>query len=185
MVNKKGVETLGVIFVIFAALFILIILAICSYSFGLLDNTLSGLDLTVGNTTWNETYTAQLQPAIQTIETTIPQNVSIGVILGMVLCLLLVGSKVPAKSNLWIILDIFILIIAEIVAVAVSSTFRESLLHITPEFFTIFSTTLSATSKFILNLPTLTATIGVLVILATYIMRKEQKEEEMEVSLYQ
>lgn len=183
MEDKRGMNTLGLIFIIFSALFVLIILGIMSYSFGLVDNTFSSLNLNVGNTSWNQTYQEQMHPGIESLRTTGPQIMSVGIFFGMIFCLILVGIKSPSKSNLWIMLDLGILIIAELVAVIISNTFRESILNISPELLTVFSTTLSAGSKFILNLPTIIPTAGVLVIIGTYLFKKEDVEEEVDQNL--
>jgi len=185
MVNKKGMEVLGLIFIVFAALFILLILGIISLGAGKVDSVLSSLDLTVGNTTWNETYQSMVAPTMEAIETTIPTNMGIALLFGMIICLVFVASKSAPRSKLWIIIDIFILIVAEVIAVIISRSFKESILNISPEFFTIFTTTLSGSSKFILNLPTIIPTAGILVMLAIYVLRQEQKEEDLEVSVYQ
>jgi glucan phosphoethanolaminetransferase (alkaline phosphatase superfamily) len=180
MENKRGITTLGLVFIIFLAFFMLIILAVLSYSVGIADNRLSSLNLTIGNTTWNNTYQEVMHPGMETLRTTTPQIISIGTFFGMILCLLFVGISVRPKSNLWIILDIGILIVCEIVAVVISQTFRDSILHLNPELLTVFSGTLSTGSKFILNLPTIIPTAGVLVILATYLFNKEEVEEQTE-----
>jgi hypothetical protein len=183
MENKRGVTTLGLIVIIFLAFFILIILGVMSYGIGVADRSLSSLDLTIGNTTWNETYQEQMHSGMESLRTTGPQIMSIGMFFGMILCLLLVGINTKTKSNLWIMLDIGIIIIAEVVAVIISQTFRNSIMNISPELLTVFSTTLSAGSKFILNLPTIIPTVGVLVIIATYLFKKEEVEEEIDQSL--
>lgn len=180
MENKKGITNIGLILIIFLAFFMLIILAILSYSAGIVDTSLSSLNLTVGNTTWNQTYQEVMHPGMETLRTTTPQIMSIGTFLGMILCLLFVGIKVRPKSNIWIILDIGILIGCEIVAVVISQTFRDNILNISPELLTVFSGVLSTGSKFILNLPTIIPTVGVLVILVTYLFNKEELEEERE-----
>lgn len=180
MENKRGFETSGLIVIIFASLFILLILAIISFSAGKTDTILSQLTGTIGNMSLNDTYQQMVHPTIVTIQTTIPKTASILLILGMFICLFLVGTKVPSKSNLWIILDIVILIVVEVFAVMISLSFKNSLLNLSPEFFTIFSTTLSEASKFVLNLPTIIPIMGVLVMVATYILRRENVEEQQD-----
>ena len=185
MENKKGVTTIALIVVIFIAISLLVVLAIFSYALGLVDHTFLQIDLNVGNTSFNETYQELMQPGLQTLEITVPQNISIGVLLGLVFVLLIVGAKSPKKSNIWIILDIVVIIIAEVVAVAIKISFRDQILNLTPELYNVFTTTLQSGSKWILNLPTLIPTIGVLIIIATYILKKEVNENEDEGGFYQ
>ena len=107
-----------------------------------------------------------------------PRIISISTILGMILILLIIGMKTERKNNLWIILDLFIIIVAEIVAVAIKVNFEENILNLTPELYTIFTTTLAEGSKWILNMPTTIPIIGALIMLATYLLRKEEKGDE-------
>lgn len=185
MENKRGMESLGLIFIIFAALFVLIILGIMSYGMGVVDKSFSSLNLTIGKTTWNQTYQQQMHPGIESLRTTGPQIMSVGLFFGMIFCLILVGIKVPSRKNIWIMVDIAVLIVVEIVAVIISQTFRNNILSVSPELLTVFSTTLSAGSKFILNLPTIIPTAGIIVIIATYLFKKEDVEEEVDQNLEQ
>jgi hypothetical protein len=178
MENKKGVTTLALIVIIFFSLFLVIGLAIISYSAGLIDSQISKLDITLGNFSFNDTYQESMHPSMEVIETTGPQIVSIGVLLGMVIVMLFVGVKTEKKHNLWIILDIAIIIVAEIVAVYVKITFEDSIMNLSPEFYQIFITTLSAASKWILYMPTIIPTIGALIILATYAFKREEEPSE-------
>ncbi len=178
MENKKAYTTMMLIFLIFFALILLTSLAVFSYSLGLVDTQFSQLDFKIGNISFNESYQKLMHPGMVALSVTSPKMVSIGTILGLVLVLLIVGIKSKRKSNLWIILDIFIIIVAEIVAVAVKITFENYIINLTPELYVIFTTTLAASSKWILNLPTLIPTIGVLIMIATYILRREDKGDE-------
>lgn len=181
MKKRKGqVTTLGLILIIFLAFFLLILLAILSYGVGVFDTQLSKINLTVGNTTWNATYQEQMHPGMETLRTITPQMISLGVFFGMILVLMFVGVKVKSRSNLWIIADIGVIIVCELVAVAISSAFRNTILSISPQLLTVFSSTLSGGSKFILNLPTIIPTAGILVMLATYLFKKEAVEDDRE-----
>lgn len=178
MENKKGFTTLMLIFVVFFAIALLIFLAVLSLLFSTMDIQISQLDFMIGNQSFNETYQSLVHPGMVSLSVTVPRNISIGTLIGMVLVMLLVGMKSPRRSKLWIILDIFIIIVAEIVAVAIKITFENEILNLTPELFIIFSNTLAESSKWILNLPTIIPTLGALIILATYVLRREDREDE-------
>jgi hypothetical protein len=176
MENKKGVTTLALIAIIFFALFLIILLAIVSYAAGLFDSQISKLDINLGNFSFNETYQEAMHPSMEVIEVSGPRMISMGVLFGMVLLMLIVGAKTEKKHNLWIILDIVIIIVAEIIAVYIKTVFQDTIMNLSPELYQIFITTLSSASKWILNMPTIIPTVGVLIILATYVLKKEEDE---------
>jgi hypothetical protein len=184
MENKKGVTTLALIAIIFFALFLVILLAIISFSVGIFDSQISKLDITLGNFSFNETYQETMHPSMNVLEVTGPKMISIGTLLGMVLIMLLIGAKTEKKHNIWIILDIIIIIVAEIIAVYIKGIFQDTIMNLSPELYQIFITTLSESSKWILNMPTIIPTVGVLIILATYVLKRED-EETSEEGFYQ
>ncbi len=183
MGSGNGLPTMGLVIIVFVALFLLISLAVMSYGIGIADHSFSSLNLTIGNTTWNQTYQQQMHPGMESLRTTGPQIISIGTFFGMILCLFFVSVKVKGKSNIWVIADIAIIIVSELVAVAISHAFRDNIMSISPELLTVFSTTLSTGSKFILNLPAIIPTVGIIVMLGTYLFKKEEVEDEREQSV--
>jgi hypothetical protein len=78
---------------------------------------------------------------------------------------------------MWILLDIFILIIAEAIAVSVSDGFVE-FINIDPALLSVYSNTLSEGASFLINLPKIIPAIGFLVMLVTYIKVRKNKEDE-------
>ncbi len=179
MENKKAITTFGLIIIIFFTLFLLIILALFSFGLGLVDSSLSKIDFIIGdNQSFNVTYQELMHPGMVNLSVTSPKMISMATLIGMVLMLLFVGMKSDKKSNLWILLDIAIIIVAEIVGVAIKEFFEESILNLSPELFLIFTTTLAEGSKWILNLPIIIPSIGAILMIGTYVLRKEDKEEE-------
>ena len=181
MENKKGQlsppTTPMLIVIIFFSAILLTVLAITSWGFQMVDNQISQLDFQIGNQSFNETYQTLVHPGMETLSISGPRAISIGTLIGMVLVILFIGMKSGKRSNLWIILDVCIIIIAEIIAVTIKFYFQNYIMTLTPELFNIFITTFSDSSKWILNLPTIIPTVGALLILATYILRRENKEE--------
>jgi hypothetical protein len=175
--NKKGITTFGTIIIIFVALMAIIMLAIFSYSIGIVDSNLSKINLTLGNTSFNQMYTSNMHPGMQTLQNNTPKIISIGLMIGMILCLLYVSTKTPPKSKLWIIIDILIIILAEVFAVIISLGFQNYIISINSDLMNIYINTLSEGSKFIIYLPAIIPTIGALVMIATYILRRERSED--------
>lgn len=182
MESKRGMTTFMLIFMIILCISMLVILSIIAYALGLVDDQFSGIDFPIGNQSFNDTYQDLMHPGVEAMSTTAPQIISIGTFLGMILVIMIVGVKTEKKSNIWILLDICIIIVAEIFAVAVKGAFQNQILNLTPEFYQIFTTTLSQGSKFVLNLPTIIPTAGIVAILATYVLKREAKEESIEES---
>lgn len=177
MKNKKGVTTLTLIVIIFVAFFMMIMLGILSYGMGQADEAFSDLNITIGNTSFQTIYEQSLQQGLNSLETTVPQIISTGVLIGMVLVMIIIGYSTSKKKYIWILLDIAIIIIAEILAVIIRSSFVDYM-NTSPEILAVFRDILPQGAKFILNLPTLVPIMGAIMILATYMMTKERKEEE-------
>jgi len=176
MRNKKGVTTLTLIFIIMAALFIMIFLGAFSFSMGLVDDSMSSLTGEIGNTSIEETYQTIMQPGVLTLKTTFPQIISTGVLLGMILVMMIIGYSTKKFKQIWIMLDILVLIVAEILAVLVRRIFI-NFMNITPEFLEVFRDVLPGGAKFVLNLPLITPIAGVLTMVATYMITKDKEEE--------
>lgn len=174
--NKKGFTTITLIFMIFAGFALIFILGIQIYAFDLVDDSLSDIDIQLGNISFNETYEQMLQPGIIAMKTTMPRTIGIGTLLGMVIVMVIIGYKSKKIDSLWITLDILIIIIAEIISVVVRDSFT-TFINSSPEFLAIFSNEIPLASKFILNLPIIVPTVGVLIIVATYFITKEPEQD--------
>ncbi len=177
--NKKGYTTLSLFFVIFMGFGLLIILGMFIFGLDLVDESASQITGQLGNVSLNGTYQEIMQPAIITAKTTMPKIISMGVLLGTILSLLIVSFNIKRLGLSWMILDLGIIISAEIIAVTIRDSFV-SFMNSSPQFLEIFRTDLAFASKFILNLPTLIPTIGILIMVATYFMTKEKEERQDE-----
>ncbi|KKN21508.1 hypothetical protein LCGC14_0924730 [marine sediment metagenome] len=174
--DKRGLTTFGLILVVIVALILMIFIVMLSFAMGTADQVLSQLNGTIGNTSIAETYQDTLKGGIVAMETTVPQIVSTGVLLGMILAMLIVGFNVKKIHQIWMAVDIVIIIIAEALASLVTTNF---IVYISSNeaFTAIARDTLPQAAKFILNLPILVPTIGVVVMLITYFTTKEKEEE--------
>lgn len=179
MKNKQGQITFMVIFLVVMSLIIMTTLGITTWTFGIVDDELRSFDFDIGieNLSWQETYNKTLGIGLESASTTSPQLMSIGLLIGMILVMMFVAYHAEAKNKLWILLDIGILIVAEILAALVVSSFYQ-VMNITPELLDIYSNTLSAGSKFVINLPIIAPIVGVLIMIITHIANKLKKEEE-------
>ena len=176
MENKRGFTTLTLIGVIFISLVMMIILGVVIQGFSVADSVFSQIDFNITeNISFNETYQETLGPGLTAVTTTVPQLISTGILLGMILCMMIVAYSTERKNSLWLMLDIAIIIVAEMGAVLVKDSFT-SFINSSPEMLEIFSTTLSVGSKYILNLPIIVPVLGVLVMIVTQIIGKKKEE---------
>lgn len=177
MKNRRGQITLMLFFFVIAALIAMVIFGLVSWTFGIVDTQLESMDFELGNISWNETYNIGTGQAIKAASTTMPQVMSVLLLFGMILAMMFVGYYSEAKGKLWILLDIAILIVVEMLASLVVSSFY-GIINLTPELLDVYSNTLTAGSKFIINLPIIAPIVGVLIMIMTNIVNKVKKKEE-------
>lgn len=177
MKNKRGQLTFMLLFFVVATLLIMLVLGLSSWTFGIVDNELRSIDFELGNISWNETYNETLGRGLSAASTTSPQLASMGLLFGMIIAMMFVGYYSGTRNKLWIILDIAIIIVAMVLASFSVSSFLE-FMNITPELLDVYSITLSAGSKFILNLPVIVPIVGVLIMIMTNIVNKIRRKEE-------
>lgn len=181
--NKKGYITLGLILIIVMSLVLMMVIGTSVLVFTIVDEGFQDINFELGNISFNETYDTSLGVGINAMRTTFPKIVSLGVLLGMVMVLMLIGYFSPKIGKLWIILDFLVIIVVEVLAVVISSSF-ETFINSSPEFLVIYSTTLSAGSRFILTLPITVPMIGGLIMLTTYILNKNFDKTESGVEAF-
>ncbi len=172
--NKRGVTTITLVVLIFTCLALMGILGTGIWMATLVDESISSLDIQVGNQSFQGIYNETLKLGIDPLITTMPQIISMGVMLGLVILMMLIGYFSKGIGRMWILLDIVFLIVAEAIAASVSSGFV-SFMNSDPALLTIYSTTLSTPATFLINLPTIIPIIGILIMLATYIKVKKEK----------
>lgn len=169
--NKRGIITVMLIFFVFFALFVVIIAGTAFYgleTFHDVGGNITGI--TVGNVSFAETYQDTLGGGLQTLIGTLSTS-ALALLLGMIIVMLIVGFRVPKHNRVWIILDIFIIIVAFIVAVYISIVFS-SFINSSETFLNIYSGELQKSSTFLLNLPFIIAITGGLIIIVHYVTFK-------------
>lgn len=161
------------------AIMLVIILGIMVYGFDLVNTSFNSIDFTIGNTSFNESYQQTLSQGVSAMRITVPRTVGLGVLFGMIIVMFLIGYFAPKIDPLWILLDIFVLIFCEII-VFIGSQSLSNLINSSPKFLEIYgSGSLYEAATFVLNLPVYLPIIGVLVMVATYIMNKNQNKKEL------
>lgn len=173
--NKKGMTTIQIFLFIFAAFLGIILLGIAMWGFDLVNDNL-GIDVNVGqvnlqNVT-NQTFGKVSNAFVDNGDT-------IGIILLLGMCLFMIvngyviGQKYP---KLWIVIDIFILVFAFVLAVYISQTY--STLINSSSILSIYEDSLPNSSTFVLNLPLVISIVGILIMIVTYAgIRKDEEQE--------
>ncbi len=173
---KRGYTTITLIGVIFIAIVLMLILGVLIYSFDTVDNAFSQIEFNITeNISFSETYSETLGQGVASMKTTVPATMGSGILLGMILCMIFVGFATKKINRLWIMLDVFIIIVAEIGVALVQNSFTV-FINSSDEMISIFSTTLSLGSKFIFNLHIIIPTLGVAVMIVTHIITKKDEE---------
>lgn len=177
--DKRGITTVAIIISILIALFLMIFLGVLAYGAGKAEDLFGQMNFTLGNTSFQTVYTQTLGIGIEALHTTVPQIISSGVLLGMILLMFLVGYYTKKKNQLWILLDIFILIVAEGVAVLVTESFTTYMENI-GFLLEVYRDILPIGAKFILNLPVIVPILGAIIMITTYYITKDSSEEKQE-----
>ena len=166
MKNKKGSAIIWGFVVIFAALFMSIFLGLAVFGFNLLTETF-GQDVDIGQVNLKDVTDATLGK----LNTGFIQNAdTIGILLLLGMCLLMifngyyVGSKNP---KLFFVIDIFLLALFFIPSIYIAQVY-ETFIHSTDLFSNTYINVIPKTSKFMLNLPTIIGTVGVITMILSY-----------------
>lgn len=166
MKNKKGSTQVWGFVLMFAALFVAIWLGIAVYLFGTVNDVLS-IDVDIGQvnlkTISDATY-GQMNTGLINNADTIGIIMLFGMSLLMILNGFVTGSRYP---RLFFVVDIFLLVLFFIPAIYISQLY-ETFINSTPLFENAFMNVIPKVSKFMLNLPTIIGTVGVLTMILTY-----------------
>lgn len=163
--NKKGSVIIQLFIFVFAVFFIGLFLGLTLWGFNLVNDVLDQ-DVEVGQVNLGE-INALTFGKINTGFIANADTIGIVVLLGM--CLLMIlngyffGSKYP---KFFLAIDILILVFVFITSVYLSQVYEVFINSTT--LFDLFKDDIPKTSKFILNLPTIIATIGSLIMIVSY-----------------
>ena len=177
MRNKKGSSVIQAFVIIFLSLLGAIFLGLAVYGFNIVTSTL-GQDVDIGqvnlqNVT-NQTIGQLNQGFINNADT-------IGIIMLLGMCLLMIMNGYFLGRNfpkLFFIVDIFLLALFFIPSIYVSQVY-ETFINASTVFSSTYIDIIPKTSKFMLNLPSIIATVGILTMILTYAgIRKDEEKEE-------
>ncbi|HHB93387.1 MAG TPA: hypothetical protein ENK59_09285 [Thioploca sp.] len=174
MKNKRGTTTVYLLLLVLASFFGAIFLGLAVFSFNTVNSVLSQ-NINIGQ--------VNLKNATDTTFGAITHGFVgnadlIGIILLMGMCLLIImmgyyfGSSSP---KMFFIVDVFLIVIFFIPAVYVSQTYL-LFINSTTLLQGTYTNILSKTSKFVLHLPSIMTTVGVLTMILSYVgIRKDDK----------
>lgn len=175
--NKKGSNIIQMFVFVFAVFFIALFLGLTLFVFNTVDDAL-GQDIDIGQVNLKDINDLTLGK-MNTGFVTNADTIGIVVLLGM--CLLMIfngyffGSKYP---KLFLALDILILIFVFILSVYISQVYE--LFINSTDLFVVFKDDIPKTSKFVLNLPSIIATVGALIMIVSYSgLRREERNKEI------
>ena len=176
MKNKKASSVVWGFVLMFVALFVAIFLGLAVFGFNIVNDTLS-IDVDIGQVNLKDVSDSTFGQ----INTGIINNAdTIGIIFLLGMCLLMIlngyllGSKLP---KLFFVVDIFLLALFFIPSIYVSQVYK-TFINSTSLFQSTYIDIIPKVSKFMLNLPVIIATVGVLTMIVSYAgIRKDSKTE--------
>lgn len=173
MVYKRGFITLMLVFFIFIAFFLVIILGVFFYGFELFNDAFGEINITLGDQNFSEEYNRTLGRGFEASLNMIVTS-SIALLFGMVIIMFLVSYKFRSNNYILIPLDIFIITVSFIVAVYIQGSF-DSFINVNETFLDIYSIDLQLASRFLLNLPIIVTISGALIMLVNYLPLKKKE----------
>ncbi len=181
MRNKRGTSLIWGLIIIFASLLIAIFLGITVYSFNLVNDVLSQ-DADIGQVNLknvSDTTFGQINTGIVNNADTIGVILLLGMCLMMIINGYYIGSKNP---KLFFVIDIFLLALFFIPSIYVSQIY-ETFINSSTVFSDTFINIIPKTSKFMLNLPTIMASVGVITMILSYAGIRKDDEISGEVNI--
>lgn len=180
MMNKKGFSVAGSFFIIFISLLFAIFLGLTVFSFNLLTETLS-IDVDVGQVNLKDVTEATFGQ----INTGIINNAdTIGIIFLFGMCILMMlNGYYTAKDSpkLFFVIDFFLVILFFIPSIYVSQVY-ELFINSTSILSGTFIDVIPKTSKFVLRLPIIIGTVGIVTMILSYSGLGEKQKGELSVA---
>ena len=175
MKNKKGSAVIDGFVIIFLSLLLAIFLGLAVYGFNIVTETL-GQDVDIGqvnlknvtDTTFGQINTGLINNA---------DTIGIIMLLSMIVFMMLNGYFLGSRNpKLFFVVDIFLLALFFIPSIYVAQVY-EMFINSSTVFGSTFIDIIPKTSKFILNLPTIVATAGILTMILSYAGIKKGNRE--------
>lgn len=173
--NKKGFALEGIFEIIVVSLVFVLILGVFLYAFGIIDTSITGENLVVGNTNVSNASAN----TIGKINTGFLDNADlIGILFlfGLILAMVINGFMTREENPpLFFIIDLLLIIFAYILAVYISNSY-ETILNVLP-FNDVLIANMGNTNRFMLLLPKITVIAGVITMIVTYAGIPKSREE--------
>lgn len=182
MESKRGMNTIMIIPAIFIVFFLIIIIGIGLYYVSIFDNSMSSINVKIGAVNFNDTYKMTIKPIVTNAYNTF-DTWGISLELGLIIVMCILAFSFRKENRLWIILDLFIIIIAEIIAILIQNSYN-TFINSNADLFNIYSTNLTKSSIFLLRLPLIIPVTGALIMILTYATLNKKKKEEPNVFDY-
>ncbi len=165
--SKRGFTTLLLFFFIAISFIIVVIFGTFFYGLEVYDNVSRNITLELGDINFTSTYADTLGSGISATLNALTIS-AMAIIAGMIIVMLLISFRFKQNNTLLIVLDIFIIIVAFVAAIYISQSF-DTFINSSSEFLDIYSVDFDRPSRFILNLPTIVAILGALMMMINYI----------------
>jgi len=166
MKNKKGTSLAWGLVIVFASLLMAIFLGITVYSFNLVNTVLSE-DVDIGQVNLknvSEATFGQINSGMLANADTIGIILLLGMCLMMIINGYYIGSKNP---KLFFVIDVFLLALFFIPSIYVSQIYQ-TFINSSTVFQDTFINVIPKVSKFLLNLPTIIASVGIITMILSY-----------------
>ena len=171
--NKKGFSTVILFQYAFLVFLFAVFFGIAVWGFTLVDDAFDQ-DVDIGAVNLREvnddTYGAMAQALLDRADT-----LALAVVFGMIMFMFVSALFFGSSNKMWIPVDIIILIFVFILAVYLSSIYE--ILINSSSLIDVYIDDLPKTSRFLLNLPSIIATLGALLMIITYTRIGKDQEE--------
>lgn len=175
MENKKGFMMLTLIAFVFVVVFFAIGLGVILYVLDTTDQAFLGIDLVLNNQNFTEVYQNTTQVGINQLRNT-ADNAGLLLILGMLVVMSVTGYIFRTNQRLWIVLDIFLIVVAFTMGVYLNQGF-ETFVFYDGNITEIYADDLPNTFRIVNNLPILIPIVGVLVMFITYGVTRKKEDQ--------
>lgn len=166
MINKRGSAVVPAFLIMFVALLFAIFLGLTVYSFSIINDVLSQ-DVNIGQVNLAE-VTGYTFGQITTGMLNNADTIGVIFLIGMLLLMMMNGYYVASKNpKLFFIIDIFLLALFFIPAIYISQIY-DTFIQSSTVFQSTFIDTIPKVSKFLLNLPVILATTGIITMILSY-----------------
>lgn len=174
--DKKGMSLIPLVAYVFLAFFIVLFVGIALYGLGLFDSAMTGLDIIISDQNFTEVYEQTTGQGINAIFA-IADTAALVLLFGMIIVMMIVGYFWGDESKrLWIILDLFIIIIVFVISVYLQNYFIDFITSGDLIDASIYTDDLAKSSRVMAKLPYIVPIAGILIMIVTYGLSRRKSE---------